>query len=153
MSASHIETAITMHMAAIDNGILHQEAAGSMLFQRRLSVLAICRRLNGCEPVTLCPPPLLCWCNNTTAFVPTIVSSHLCTTPAFTPAKIVRARKARQRLASASTNRVRRSPPERRSPLMLEAQTLVHKNADTQKAISPLQCQSMLLSNSAQTAA
>lgn len=84
-------------------------------------MLAVCRRLNGCEPVTLCPPPLLCSCNNTTAFVPTITNSQPLHNSSLHAS---RARRARQRLASASTNRVRRSPPERRSPLMLEIKPL-----------------------------
>lgn len=37
---SHRGTAITLHMATIDNRILQTEAAGSKLFQLRLNVLA-----------------------------------------------------------------------------------------------------------------
>lgn len=84
--------------------------------------------------VTLCPPPSF-GCVTTpqplSQLSPTLDFAQL---QPSRHAKVVRAREAGQRLAYASTNRTSRSPPKRRSPLLLKVQTLVRKNADTQES-------------------
>jgi hypothetical protein len=79
-------------------------------------------------------------CNNTTAFVPTITSSlGFAQLQPSHHAKIVQVRRARQRLASAPTNRSPRSPPERRSPLVLELKPLFTRVLPPKKVMSHLQ--------------